>query len=335
VVTKEMAERERERAMTRALARYGLERDAAGDIKFTAESSAKLDRTGFKAVYCDSLISYLKIFDTAYRRAQNQSEFELVSLLIRMHGMEDPGWDPFESTQTTVRLVRRAIGRVDSFEAERTLQLWLYGHIVEASEPYEILMNLSRIIAGERYCAYCFPTRNGRPPLSPGEKIRAIEASVARVELSDVVLPVREIWDRDFRNALFHSDYSLSGNEVRIRNPLRVLSHETVMGYINRALAFFNALVNVDSIYRASFDKPRLIPVHPEFAKWPQERAWVIVRQDYGAIGLRDALDQDELRRGKIPWFFGRFRKTELDQMMGSERPVSFPKEIPESESHP
>src|SRR5436189_967556 len=72
----------------------------------------------------------------------------------------------------------------------------------------------------------------------------------------------------------------------------------------------------------------RVIPVHPEFAKWPEEKAWVIVREDHGAIGLRDALDAAELKEGKIPWSFGRFRKTELDQMMTEKRVVWFPKEV-------
>jgi hypothetical protein len=313
--------------MKEALALYGLERNGAGELKFTAKTAAKIDRTGFKAVYCDSLGSYLNIFDRAYSRALNKSEFELISLLIRVrHGMQDPGWDPFESTQATVRSVRRAIELVDTYEAERTLQVWLYGHIVEASEPYEIIMNLTRIADGKRYHTYCFPPRDGRRPQSPGEKIHQIEQGAALVELPDLALPLREIWDRDLRNAIFHSDYSLRGSDVTTRNPLNVWSDEQIMGYINRALAFFDALVTVDAIYRASFDKPRVIPVHPEFAKWPGEMAWVIVREDYGAIGLRDALDEAELREGKIPWSFGRFLKNELDQMITGRHVVWFPK---------
>jgi hypothetical protein len=312
--------------MTQSLARYALERNATGEIALSARGAAKIDRSGFKAIYCDSLLRYLNIFDTAYCRSLNKSEFELVSLLIRIRGMESSGWDPFESTQATVRAVRSAIDRVETFEAERTLQLWLYGHIVEASEPYEILMNLTRISDGERYHSYCFPrTRSGRPQ-NPGEKIRAIDEAAVKVRLPDLASPLREIWERDLRNAIFHSDYALRGNDITMRNPARVITHEEIMSYINRALAFFDALVTIDSIYRGFFERPRLIPVHPGFAKWPGEKAWVIVREDYGAIGLRDALDEAELRHGKIPWSFGRFQKDELDQMMEHQRIVWFPK---------
>jgi hypothetical protein len=69
-----------------------------------------------------------------------------------------------------------------------------------------------------------------------------------------------------------------------------------------------------------------MIPVHPEFAKWPDEKAWVIVREGYGAIGLRDALTPTELREGKIPWSWGRFLKSEVDEMMRQKNLVWFPK---------
>jgi hypothetical protein len=98
------------------------------------------------------------------------------------------------------------------------------------------------------------------------------------------------------------------------------------MTYLNRALAFHDAVVGIDSIYRASFDEPRLIPVHPEFAKWPDEKAWVIVREGHGAIGLRDALTPAERKTGKIPWSRGRFLKDELDQMIQQKNIVWFAK---------
>jgi hypothetical protein len=100
------------------------------------------------------------------------------------------------------------------------------------------------------------------------------------------------------------------------------------MTYINQALAFHDALVAIEAIYRRSFREPRLIPVHPGFAKWPDEKAWVMVREDYGAMGLRDALDPAEYSEEKIriPWHWGRFYEWELDHSMQA-RTVWFPKQ--------
>jgi hypothetical protein len=306
------------------LKRWKLKRDRAGDLAFLPDAHPMKNRDGFGAVYCDSLLAYLNIIDTAYCRALNKSEFELVSLLIRIHGMETAGWDPFESTKATVRAVRRTLKPLEDFEAERTLQLWLYGHIIEASEHYDTLMNLADIVDGGRYNSYRFPPKKGRA-LSPSEKIAQIEERALKAGLPELTRPLRDIWDRTLRNALFHSDYALKGNEVTVRNPMRVYSHEQIMTYLNRALAFHDALVSIDSIYRRSFNKARLIPVHPGFAKWPGEKAWVMVREDYGAIGLRDALTPAELREGGIPWSWGRFLPTEAEGLM-QLKTVWFPK---------
>jgi hypothetical protein len=303
----------------------GFYRREDGKLIFAPE--AKADRTGVKAIYCDSVIKYVNAFEPAFRRALETSEFEFVSLLIRVRGLEDPGWDPYESTKATVKYVREAIASTKTFEAERTLQLWIYGDIVEASEPYEILMNLTRVILGERYHGYCFPPRPNRGPQSPGEKIRQIEEAAVTASVPNLVLPLKEVWDRDLRNAIFHSDYSLHGDEVRLRNPYRVYPHETVMQLINKALAFHDVLSVLENAYRAHFESPKLIPVHPGFAKWPGEKAWVMVRKGTGAIGLHDALNEQERREGRIPWHFGRYLKSEIEVLSADGKAIFFPAE--------
>jgi hypothetical protein len=305
---------------------WKLKRDRQGDLVFLPDAHPMRNRDGFGAVYCDSLLKYLNILDIAYCRALNKSEFELVHLLLRIRGMETAGWDPFESTKATVRAVRRTLKALDDLEAERTLQLWIYGHIVEASELYDTLMNLADIVEGGRYSPFRFPPSEGGRPQSPGEKIRQIEARAQEADLPDLACPLRDIWDRTLRNAIFHSDYALKGNDITIRNPMRVYTHEQIMTYLNRALAFHDALISLDTIYRGSFNKPRLIPVHPGFAQWPGEKAWVMVREDYGAMGLRDAWSADELKEGKIPWCMGRFFPTESEGPLWEKKTLWFPK---------
>jgi hypothetical protein len=95
------------------------------------------------------------------------------------------------------------------------------------------------------------------------------------------------------------------------------------MGYINRSLAFHDALSTLDTVYREYFDEPKLIPVHPEFAKWPGEKAWVMVREGYGAIGLCDALSSEQLKAGYVPCF-GKFLEHELPLLDSDSRPVFF-----------
>jgi hypothetical protein len=55
---------------------------------------------------------------------------------------------------------------------------------------------------------------------------------------------MREIWDRELRNAIFHSDYSVHGAEVRFKKDgyPQVYGHEQITTLVNRALAYFDAL---------------------------------------------------------------------------------------------
>ena len=96
------------------------------------------------------------------------------------------------------------------------------------------------------------------------------------------------------------------------------------MELLNRALAFHDVLSILDKAYRAHFEMPRLIPVHPEFAKWPGEKAWVMVREGTGAIGLHDALTPEERRQEKFLGKLGRFSKSEMDTLFADSTAILF-----------
>jgi hypothetical protein len=96
-------------------------------------------------VFREALPRYLTALDSAFNRAQKRSQFQFLLSLFRIRGLEDAGWDPY---QTTLRAIP-AMHRVHDYiiekgenEAAQHLGLWVYGHIVEASEPYELLANL-------------------------------------------------------------------------------------------------------------------------------------------------------------------------------------------------
>ena len=80
--------------------------------------------------------------------------------------MQDPGWDPYESSMVAIKSVLSVLrGKLNSV-ADRHLALWLYGHIVEASEPYEFLGNLIDVSVGGKFKILRFPAKNGRIPVT-------------------------------------------------------------------------------------------------------------------------------------------------------------------------
>ena len=56
--------------------------------------------------------------------------------------METAGWDPYETTIQGISAASRLHNETEDRLA-RHLHLWIYGHIVEASVPYELLGNLA------------------------------------------------------------------------------------------------------------------------------------------------------------------------------------------------
>ena len=186
-------------------------------------------------------------------------------------------------------------------EAAAHLRMWIYGHIVEASEPYELVANLLDITDGGTFVTAQFPDKNGRPE-SPGSKVTSIEERAARLGYINVAVPFRERWDRELRNAVFHSDYALHGTELRL--PLRgsVRSQAEMNHLASVANASHDALVMIRRYYIEGYGESREIPVG-QFCDDPKERAAIVVREGHGLIGVR-SVPTDAL--GQIPWRISR-----------------------------
>ncbi len=177
------------------------------------------------------------------------------------------------------------------------------------------------VATGGRFNTERFPPKPSRVPQSPGEKIDQIGKTATATGMPGVVTPLRESWNREFRNAIFHADYSLHGDVVRTVRPIRDYTNEEVTTLVNRSLAYHAALSNLYQFYIASYKEPKEISVPPWFSKDPQERAVVIVRKGYGATGLKDGWTPDEIKAGKIPFRLGRFTPEE-DRLLNSDRTI-------------
>lgn len=267
------------------------------------------------AIHDEALVRYLTAFDPAFRRARQQCEFEFILTLLRVRGLQGPGWDPFASTREAISAARRLHEQIaprdENFSVARHMQLWVYGHIVEASEPYEILANLIDIVRGGQFLAWRFPGENNRPQ-PVGRKIEAIAADAEAAGMPAVAEPLADVYDRALRNAVFHADYSLHGGEVRLPREGTRYSHEQVMESVNKALAYFDALTILFDHHVASYTEPVQIPVSPTFARGAPEDATVIIRYGHGVVGLKHWLTPQELAAGGIPWRLGIFTPDEL-----------------------
>lgn len=272
------------------------------------------EREGYKAIYNEALKRYLNVLDPLFMKAKGSSEFEFIFTLLRVRGMQDAGWDPYETSVRAIPLIQNLASEAKTYDAAKHLELWMYGHIVEAAEPFEILTNLIGVIKGERFKTDCYPLPTGRRnPFSPGEKLSRLRESAESIGFQSITDPFSEIWNRNLRNSIFHSDYSIHGGAIRTIRPTSEYSDDAFMTLLNKALAYHNAISGLQRIHIESYDNPKVISVHPDFARRPEgEQCTVIVRRNHGVIGLKDALSSEEIRKGGIPWRIGRFYRDEI-----------------------
>ncbi len=264
---------------------------------------------GFNPTYAKSLILYLNCLDPLFDKAQTKCEFQFILTLLRNRGVQDAGWDAYENSVNTIDAIMRLKNKV-SGSLRGNLSLWMYAHIVEASEPYETIANLLNIVNGDAYRIFNFPKRKtswGYRNQYPSEKIAYLEQLSKKANMPDVVIPIKDIFDKDLRNAIFHSDYSFYEGEVRLNDPSRIYSQQQTLEITNKALAYHEVIKNMIEGYQKSYTTSEIINVSHGFSKDPNEKAVLIIRKGHGVTGMRDNWSPKELKSGKISWSIGRF----------------------------
>jgi len=188
-----------------------------------------------------------------FHAAKASDEFEFACTLMRVRGMEDVGWDPFVETHQLVTDLMTLINAPLVTHTKVRLGLLLYSHLTEVGSVYEILANLTRVVAGERYAIDPFldrypRNRKGEPQfLSTAGKVRALKEMLVGVGQPAVVEALDWFFNASVRNAFAHADYTLHGESFRARSewfevggiqtpeiPLTLL-----VDLLNRALAFY------------------------------------------------------------------------------------------------
>lgn len=263
--------------------------------------------------YVDAVYRYTSYIDPLFEKAANTSEFQFILTLIRFRGIQEPESDAYDNS---LEVFDAIMDFKDRFQGDTRLNifLWLYGHIVEASEPYEIIANLLDICNGGSYKAFNFPkvlTRWGNRNQYPNEKIAYLDKSAKQTGLEKVTIPIKEVFDRKLRNAVFHADYSVSNGEIYLVDPPTIYHREETLKLINKALAYHETIRNLIATYRSRYSESRKIKVSFSFSRDPKEKATLIVRKNHGVIAMKDSWSKRDIQAGKITWFIGKFLKYE------------------------
>ena len=162
------------------------------------------------------------ILEPLFTVAKQADEFEYCCTLLRVRGMEGPGWDPLRETMAlTQQLLGLLQAPLDS-TLQLRLSLFLYCHLTEVDDLYRITANLLRIRHGERYNLDPFatlskPAMGQMPGTYPNSQISQLVELSRVVGAPEVGELFASFYVRQVRNAFFHSDYTLTPDSFNIR----------------------------------------------------------------------------------------------------------------------
>lgn len=201
--------------------------------------------------------------------------------LLRVLGMEDRGWDPYEESRAMLDDIngffKLELPEAHYKQPDKTtwrIGLLLYSHTVEMDAPYEVITNLLRFKLGKGYNPSPFfdflsereKKAFRKRDLTTGRKIEIIKQLSTELKL-DAGSIFDEFYNNRLRNAIAHSDFILTSDDFRCRGGISgqgafKIPYEDLDRIIMCAKAFIGAVFYLDRVARQCWgqQKQRAIP---------------------------------------------------------------------------
>ena len=212
------------------------------------------------------------LFWAAYRKAP----FEVLCAVLRVSGMQDADWDPFEESKAAFEDYN-ALLRLDKDQLSDAgrwrVGLQMYCQAVEMTAPQELLANLLRILGGAKHHLKPFGSlgrSNKKKPFSwvpPSAPVKYRELKRLAIKCNQPVLVdfIDHFFNEDIRNAFSHSDYVLSAEHFRWTESglAQQMPLDAVNLTVRNCFRFFSGVLWLhDKVLRD-------LKMLPRFHKWP------------------------------------------------------------------
>jgi hypothetical protein len=173
----------------------------------------------------------------------------------------------------------------------RRLALHYYCFVIEMSPIHEIILNLLRCISGQQYLPFPFGHLYRRkdknnpwsaiPPSMP-RKVREITKLAEGLGEKELVKHVKFVFDEDMRNAIAHSDYTLTSDAFRTTGaglarviPLKDLDHR-----IGFCFVFISGLLKAYNNMKYALGRAKT------FHKWDNFEVLELLKDENGVYGF-------------------------------------------------
>lgn len=234
---------------------------------------------------------YARVLDSLFSAAFSAYPFDALCTLLRMGGMADANWDPFEESRAAFDDYNWMLEKAGSERGERAARrvgLLMYCQAVEMTAPHEILANLLRCVAKKSYTVNPFSdlghSKKGRPfswvPPSAKQKFQRIKKLAGYAGETELVAGVDKFFDERVRNAFSHSDYILTERYFRFTEGglAQQIAVELLDRLIAECFAFYGALLYLHREWL------RVLGRGKRFHKWPNYEVLEILSSDEDGV---------------------------------------------------
>ena len=235
-----------------------------------------------------------------FEAAKAKDEFEFGSTLLRLRGMESVGWDPFVETSRLVDDVTRLSVAPLIGHTRVRLGLLLYSHLTEVGAIYDMLANLTRVIAGDRYVMDPFlelaTNRKGDVRfLSTPATVAGLKDMLRDAGHAGLVEVIDWFFYSPVRNAFAHADYTLHKDQFRTRSGrfevggiiTSQLPLDKLADLFNRALGFYEAFMDEYAEQRRSYTENKVMTGRIHGKDQPPAPVELLADAEHGLYGFR------------------------------------------------
>jgi hypothetical protein len=235
----------------------------------------------------DARDGYARLLGSLFSAALSAAPFDALCTLLRVGGMADANWDPFEESRAAFEDYNWMLDKAGSERSElaaRRVALLMYCQAVEMTAPHEILANLLRCVAKKSYTTDPFShlgrSKKGRlfswVPPSAKQKFQRIKKLAVEVGHTELVVGIDKFLDERVRNAFSHSDYILTDRYFRYTEG--GLAQQIAVEKLDRSIAdcfaFYGAFLYLHKEWLRALGRAR------RFHKWPNYEVLEVLSSD-------------------------------------------------------
>ncbi len=229
--------------------------------------------------------------NSLFKRAFESRPFDTLCAILRVGGLADANWDPFEESLDAFDdfdwLINRSITERGD-RCARRIALLIYCQAIEMTAVHEMLANLLRCVIGKAYVINPFGHLTKRKKkdflasIPPSAKTKFKEIRTLSAEAGDENLPkyFDSFFNEHVRNAFAHSDYILTDTEFRYTEsgPPQHINVVELDRLIGTCFDFYEAFIIAHKRWRLILGSSK------RYHKWPDYEVLEILSDEKEGI---------------------------------------------------